>query len=30
VLGELAISFWGSQSTGLVTGFASNGPSGFV
>lgn len=30
VLGELAISFCGSQSTGWVTGLASNWPEGWV
>ncbi|CAM5704294.1 hypothetical protein SCALM49S_01944 [Streptomyces californicus] len=30
VLGELAISFCGSHSTGLVTGRASKGPDGLV
>ena len=30
VLGELAISFCGSHSTGWVTGLSSNGPAGVV
>ena len=30
VLGELAISFCGSHSAGLVTGLSSNGPAGLV
>jgi hypothetical protein len=30
VLGELAISFCGSHSTGWVTGCESNGPSGLT